>query len=109
MAEYRRPFAEPGEGRRPTLTFPRQIPLDGDPADVAELTAANFAWLLATDVPKLLVNAQPGAILTGPMLESARSLPNQTEITVAGSHFIQEDSGAEIGAEIARWMQGRKL
>lgn len=103
MAEYRRPFAEPGEDRRPTLTFPRQIPLSGEPADVVAMAQAYFDWLQSSDVPKMFVNADPGAILIGPMRDSARSLPNQTEITVAGSHFIQEDSGAEIGAAISAW------
>lgn len=104
MAEYRRPFAESGEGRRPTLTFPRQIPLSGEPVDVVEMSQAYFDWLQSSDVPKLFVNAEPGAILIGPMRDSARGLPNQTEITVAGSHFIQEDSGAEIGAAISAWL-----
>ena len=104
MAEYRRPFAEPGEGRRPTLTFPRQIPLSGEPADVVEMAQAYFDWLKVSDVPKLFVNAEPGAILIGPMRDSARSLPNQTEVTVKGSHFIQEDSGTEIGKAIKTWI-----
>jgi haloalkane dehalogenase len=106
MAEYRRPFAEPGEGRRPTLSWPRQIPLGGEPADAVETVAQNWAWLQRSDVRKLLVNAEPGAILTGPMLESARGLSNQREVTVRGSHFIQEDSGAEIGRTIAEWLRG---
>ena len=104
MAEYRRPFAEPGEARRPTLTWPRQIPLDGQPPDVVAEAQANFDWLLGSDLPKLFVNAEPGAILIGPMRDSARQLPNQTEVTVAGSHFIQEDSGAEIGAAVKAWL-----
>lgn len=107
MAEYRRPFAEPGEDRRPTLTFPRQIPLSGEPADVVEMVQAYFDWLQSSDVPKMFINADPGAILIGPMRDSARCLPNQTEITVAGSHFIQEDSGAEIGAAISAWLDAR--
>ena len=105
MAEYRRPFAEPGEGRRPTLTFPRQIPLGGEPKDVVDRAEAYFSWLKDTQIPKLLINADPGAILTGPVLQDARAFPNQKEITVAGSHFIQEDSGQEIGAAIAEWMK----
>lgn len=105
MAEYRRPFAVAGEDRRPTLTWPRQIPLDGEPADAVEIVAQNWAWLQQSDVPKLLVNAEPGAILTGPMLESARGLSNQREVTVKGSHFIQEDSGAEIGRAVREWLQ----
>lgn len=104
MAEYRRPYATPGEDRRPTLTWPRQIPLDGEPADAVEIIAQNWAWLQASELPKLLVSAEPGAILTGPMLESARGLAKQSEVTVRGSHFIQEDSGAEIGGAIQSWL-----
>ena len=104
MAEYRRPFAEPGEDRRPTLTFPRQIPLGGEPADVVKMVAAYYEWLQGSSVPKLFIDADPGAILTGPMRESARALPKQTTVVVPGSHFIQEDSGAAIGKAIAAWM-----
>lgn len=108
MNEYRRPFYEPGEGRRPTLTFPRQIPLSGEPADVVEMAQAYHDWLLNADCPKLFVNAEPGAILIGPMRDSARAFPNQAEVTVKGSHFIQEDSGTEIGQAIAGWLRGAK-
>ena len=104
MAEYRRPFARPGEDRRPTLTWPREIPLEGEPGDVVEIVESYGAWLAATDVPKLFVNADPGAILTGRQREFCRSWPNQTEVTVAGIHFLQEDSGPEIGAAIASWL-----
>jgi haloalkane dehalogenase len=107
MAEYRRPFAEPGESRRPTLTWPRQIPLDEDPADVSEIVAAYADWLATSDVPKLLIVADPGAILTGAQLEFCRRWPNQREVTVAGNHFVQEDSPDEIGAAIATWMTDR--
>ena len=105
MAEYRRPFAEPGEGRRPTLTWPRQIPLDDQPVESVGIIRENWEWLQIWDGPKFLINADPGAILTGPMLESALSLSNQAEATVAGSHFIQEDSGVEIGAMVADWLE----
>jgi haloalkane dehalogenase len=104
MAEYRRPFAEAGEQRRPTLTWPRQIPIDGEPADVVAIVDAYASWLAVSDVPKLFVNAEPGAILIGAQREFARSWPNQTEVTVAGSHFIQEDSPDEIGAALAAWI-----
>jgi len=104
LDEYRRPFREPGERRRPTLTWPRQIPIDGEPAEVVEIVAAYAEWLAASPVPKLFVNAEPGAILTGPQREFARAWPNQTEVTVAGSHFIQEDSPDEIGAALAAWI-----
>jgi haloalkane dehalogenase len=104
MAEYRRPFAEPGEGRRPTLTWPREIPIDGEPADVAAIVAAYADWLAASSVPKLFVKAEPGGILDGASLDFARRLPAQTEVTVAGVHFVQEDSPDEIGSAIARWM-----
>lgn len=105
MAEYRRPFTEAGEGRRPTLTWPRQIPIEGEPADVAQIAADYAAWLGMCDVPKLFFNAEPGAILIGKQRERCRAWPNQKEITVAGNHFIQEDSGDEIGAAIAEWLE----
>jgi haloalkane dehalogenase len=105
MNEYRRPFADPGEGRRPTLTWPRQIPIEGEPADVVEISRSYGEWLSSSDVPKLFINAEPGAILTGRQREFCRSWPNQTEVTVPGLHFIQEDAGAEIGAAVADWLQ----
>lgn len=104
MAEYRRPFARPGEDRRPTLTWPREIPVDGQPADVAEIVGNYSTWLTTTEIPKLFVNAEPGAILTGRQRELCRTWPNQTEVTVPGIHFIQEDSGAQIGTAIASWL-----
>lgn len=103
--EYRRPFREPGEGRRPTLTWPRQIPIDGEPADVAAIVDDYASWLASSDVPKLFVNAEPGSILIGRQREFCRTWPNQQEVTVAGSHFIQEDSGAEIGRAIADFVR----
>jgi haloalkane dehalogenase len=106
MAVYRRPFAEPGEGRRPTLTWPRQIPISGEPADVVAIAQDYADWLAQSQVPKLFVNAEPGAILTGPQREFCRAWPNQTEVTVKGSHFIQEDSPHEIGAALRSWLQG---
>jgi haloalkane dehalogenase len=108
MAEYRRPFAEPGESRRPTLTWPRQIPIDGEPAEVVEIVSAYADWLATSDVPKLLVVAEPGAILTGAPLDFCRRWPNQDEVTVAGNHFVQEDSPDEIGDAIADWMRRRR-
>lgn len=106
MAEYRRPFANAGEDRRPTLTWPRQIPIEGEPAEVVEVVQAYSDWLLQSDIPKLLINAEPGAIMTGANLEHCRRFPNQQEVTVKGSHFIQEDSPHEIGKAIAAWMDG---
>jgi haloalkane dehalogenase len=103
MDEYRRPFKEPGEGRRPTLSWPREIPIDGEPAAVERLVEAYGDWLEGSRVPKLFVNAEPGAILVGRQRRFCRSWPNQTEITVRGRHFIQEDSGPEIGEAIASW------
>ena len=105
MAEYRWPFADPGEGRRPTLTWPRQLPIEGEPADVVAIVAAYADWLASSSVPKLFVKAEPGAFLAGgSSLNFARSLPAQTEVTVAGVHFLQEDSPDEIGRAIADWM-----
>ena len=105
MAVYRRPFANTGEDRRPTLTWPRQIPLAGEPADVIEIVEAYGKWLSEADVPKLFVNAEPGAITTGAMRDFCRSWPNQTEITVPGNHFIQEDSPHEIGAAASEFVK----
>ena len=105
MAAYRRPFAEPGEGRRPTLTFARQIPIDGEPADVTAIVAASGEWLKTSNVPKLFVKAEPGGILSADTdLDFVRRLPAQTEVTVAGIHYVQEDSPHEIGQAIAGWM-----
>ncbi len=106
MAEYRRPYLEPGESRRPMLTWPREIPIDGHPADVAKVVAEYSSWLSGSEVPKLFVDADPGAILTGPQRDFCRAWPNQVETTVAGIHFIQEDSSAEIGAAIRTWYLG---
>lgn len=104
--EYRRPFLEP-EHRRPTLTWPREIPLAGEPADVVEIVQSYADWLPTSGIPKLFVNAEPGAILTGPQREFARTWDNQTEVTVSGNHFIQEDSPHEIGRAIADWLPAR--
>ena len=101
--EYRRPFVEP-EHRRPTLTWPRQIPIGGEPADVVDIVQSYADWLSGAPLPKLFINADPGAILTGPQREFVRSWPSITEVTVKGSHFIQEDSPDEIGQAINDWM-----
>jgi len=105
MAEYRRPFAEPGEGRRPTLTWPREIPIAGDPADVAAIVAGYADWLATSEVPKLFLKAEPGAILANDrLINLVRGWPTVTERTVAGIHFVQEDSPDEIGRTIDGWM-----
>lgn len=105
MDEYRRPFAQPGEDRLPTLVWPRQIPMAGEPADVVAICADYAAWLPTTDgLKKLFINADPGTILIGEQREFCRTWPNQTEVTVPGLHFIQEDSGAAIGQAIAAWL-----
>ena len=105
MAQYRRPFAEPGEGRRPQLSWPREIPIEGEPADVAAIVATYANWLATSDVPKLFVKAEPGLLLAvGANLDFARRWPAQAEVTVAGIHFLQEDSPDEIGRAIADWM-----
>lgn len=103
MAAYRAPFEEPGESRRPTLTWPRQIPIEGDPAEVHNIVEEYSAWMASNDLPKLFINADPGSILTGRQRDFVRTWANQTEVTVAGSHFIQEDSPDEIGAAIRGW------
>ncbi len=104
MAVYRRPYLEPGESRRPTLTWPRELPVNGEPADVVKIVDQYAEWLATGDVPKLFVNADPGGILVGAQREFCRSWPNQQEVTVKGVHFIQEDSPAEIGKAIAAFL-----
>ena len=106
MERYRQPYLEPGESRRPTLTWPREIPISGEPADVVEIASAYAEYLAATETPKLFVNAEPGAILRGPQREFCRSWKNQTEVTVPGNHFVQEDSPHEIGQAIREWYAG---
>ena len=106
MERYRQPYLEPGESRRPTLTWPREIPISGEPADVVEIASAYAEYLAATETPKLFVNAEPGAILRGPQREFCRSWKNQTEVTVPGNHFVQEDSPHEIGQAIRDWYAG---
>jgi len=105
MERYREPFREPGESRRPTLTWPREIPIDGEPADVSALVNDYAAWLSRSPLPKLFVNANPGSILVGAQREFCRGWPNQQEVTVRGSHFLQEDSPVEIGQAIARFVR----
>jgi haloalkane dehalogenase len=106
MEHYRRPFATPGEDRRPTLSWPRNIPIDGEPADVAAVVRDYGAWLESSDVPKLFVNAEPGALMRGEIRDYVRSWPNLTEVTVPGTHFIQEDSPDEIGAAVTQFVRG---
>jgi haloalkane dehalogenase len=103
MAAYRRPFIEPGESRRPMLTWPRQIPIDGEPADVTAIVNEYAAWLAASSIPKLFVNGDPGTILVEPQRELCRRWPNQREVTVKGLHFVQEDSPHEIGEAVPSW------
>jgi haloalkane dehalogenase len=107
MAEYRRPYLEPGEARRPTLTWPRQIPIDGEPADVVAIVRDYSEWLAGSDVPKLFIKGEPGAVLSqGPVVDFCRSWPNQKEVSVPGVHYLQEDSGEAIGQAVATWLRG---
>src|SRR4051794_24064690 len=108
MTEYRRPFLV-REDRWPTLTWPRQIPIAGEPADVVAIVEAYARWMAQNEIAKLFVNADPGAILIGAPREFCRSWKNQIEVTVRGSHFIQEDSGPAIGRAFANWMTANSL
>jgi pimeloyl-ACP methyl ester carboxylesterase len=103
---YRAPFAEAGEGRRPTLTWPRQIPIDDQPPESCAIVARYSAWLAASDTPKLFINAEPGMVIAGRVREVCRTFRNQQEVTVPGLHFIQEDSPDAIAAAIAAWLPG---
>ena len=110
MAEYRRPFSEPGEGRRPTLTWPRQIPVEGEPADVSAIATAYADWLGESNVPQLFLKAEPGAVLANDSLVNlVRGWPVLTEVTVAGIPFVQEDSPDELGELLStgwgRWAE----
>jgi haloalkane dehalogenase len=100
MDVYRAPYREPGESRRPVLQWPREIPVDGEPADVVAIVEAYGAWLAQSPVTKLFINAEPGSILVGSQRDFCRTWPNQDELTVKGLHFIQEDSPREIGQAI---------
>ncbi len=106
MDRYRRPFGDP-DARMPTLVFPRELPIDGEPGDVAAIVERYGAWLASSSVPKLLVSAQPGALLTGRALEFARGFPNQREVTVTGVHYVQEDSPHEIGVALRAFVLDR--
>lgn len=101
MEVYRQPYREPGESRRPTLTWPRELPIDGEPEDMKEIVGNYSNWMSETEIPKLFVNADPGVILTGDIREACRAWKNQEEITVQGLHFVQEDSPREIGSAVA--------
>lgn len=103
IEEYRRPFLNPGEDRRPTLSWPREIPIEGQPANVCEIVNQYAEWMQTNDIPKLFINAEPGAITTGRIRDFCRSWKNQTEVTVKGIHFIQEDSPDDIGKAISTW------
>jgi haloalkane dehalogenase len=105
MDHYRKPFRNPGEDRRPTLSWPRNIPIEGEPADVVAIVERYGQWLAHSDVPKLFVKAEPGALIRGRVLDFVRSWPNQTEVSVPGVHFLQEDSPDEIGAAVASFVR----
>ena len=105
MAEYRRPYIKTGEDRRPTLTWPRQIPIEGEPEDMVNVVQSYADWLSKSGIPKLFINADPGAILVGNQREFCRTWPNQREVTVPGIHFIQEDSPDQVGIAVADWLK----
>src|SRR4028119_1313283 len=104
MNVYRRPYLEPGESRRPTLTWPRELPINGEPEDVVSIVD-DSKWLAQSDGPKLFVNAEPGAILTGSQREFCRTWPNQEEVTVRGVPFVQEDSPHATGEAVATFVR----
>ena len=105
MAAYRKPFANSGEDRRPTLTWPRMIPIDGEPVEVAKVVEEYGSWLAVSNVAKLFINADPGSILVGRQRQFCRAWPNQTELTVRGRHFVQEDSPDDIGQAVANFVR----
>jgi haloalkane dehalogenase len=104
MAVYRMPYLNAGEDRRPTLTWPRQIPIEGEPQEVHDIVSDYASWLPEIEFPKLFINADPGSILLDPARTFVRSWKNVSEVTVKGTHFIQEDSPHEIGAALREWI-----
>ena len=106
MTEIRRPYTQAGEARRATLTWPRQIPIAGEPKDVADRVEGIAAWMAGNDIPKLFINVDPGQIIFERDLEIIRSWPNQTEVTVRGLHHPQEDSPDDMGAALRDWYAG---
>lgn len=104
MAAYRAPFQDKS-ARLPTLVWPRELPIDGEPADVSAIVQTYGNWLSRSAVPKLFIAAEPGALLTGRAREFCRAWPNQTEISVKGIHYVQEDSPAEIGQALRNFVQ----
>ena len=103
-AEYIRPFKSPGEDRRPTLTWPRQIPIEGEPSEVVEEVSKNSEFHKDSDIPKLFINAEPGSILIGDQREFVRTWKNLKEVSVKGNHFIQEHSPDDIGLHIKEFI-----
>lgn len=101
--EYRRPYKNAGEDRRATLTWPREIPIEGEPADVLAVIDANNAWMSKSDLPKLFIHCEPETVLKGDILDHVRTFPNQKELTVKGLHYVHEDSPHEIGEALAEW------
>lgn len=104
--EYRRPYLKPGEDRRPSLTWPREIPVDGQPADVLAVIEANNRWLVDSPIPKLYIHVRPESVMKDHVLARVRTFPNQTEVEVSGLHYVQEDSPHEIGTALANWYRG---
>tara|TARA_Y100000768_G_C23864531_1_gene627380 strand:- start:219 stop:1031 length:813 start_codon:yes stop_codon:yes gene_type:complete len=104
MNEYRRPFQE-AIARRPTLDWPRHIPINDEPPEMVKIVSSYEKWMSENDLPKLFINADPGTILVGRQREICRKWKNQIEITVKGAHFIQEDSPNEIGRAINEWLE----
>jgi haloalkane dehalogenase len=104
MKTYMKPFQNPGEDRRPTLTWPRQIPIAGEPEEVVKIASGYESFLAESNIPKLFINAEPGSILVGKQREKARLWPNQKEVTVRGGHFIQEISPHEIGGHLKEFL-----
>jgi haloalkane dehalogenase len=105
MNVYRAPYREPGESRRPTLSWPREIPIDGEPADVTDIVVRNAAFMASSPAPKLFVNGDPGALLTGPLREQCRRWPAQHEVTAPGLHFLPEDSAPQIAQVLTAWLR----
>ncbi len=103
-AVYAGPFPTIGS-RKPLLQFPRDVPIDGQPADVHSIISNYSQWLQQTEIPKLFFYASPGAIIDAEVADWVKqSFPNLTSYDMgAGIHFVQEDNPHFIGEKLAEW------
>lgn len=104
LETYRRYYRIPGPTRQPILSLTRDLPIAGEPEDVVAVVESYAQWLSTSPIPKLFIDAEPAGFLIGAQREFCRAWPNQTTVTVEGSHFLQEDSPAAVAAATASFV-----